>query len=88
MDRLHLGKKVPATGRNTAAGPTGGTFRTIRPGRVEIVRKGLRGAGTTLSWPEAGTCGITLYPTVKLSVHPVRPQSGEYAAVHSADCAG
>lgn len=34
MDRLHLGKKVPATGRNTAAGPTGGTFRddTTRTG--------------------------------------------------------
>lgn len=40
MDRLHSEKKVPATGRYTAAGPTGGPFRTIRPGRVEIVRKG------------------------------------------------
>lgn len=40
MDRLHLGKKVPATGRYIAAGPTGGSFRTIRPGWVEIVRKG------------------------------------------------
>lgn len=40
MGRLHLGKKVPATGRYTAAGPTGGSFRTIQPRRVEIVRKG------------------------------------------------
>ena len=40
MDRLHLGKKVPATGRYTAAGPTGSTFRTMHPRRVEIVRKG------------------------------------------------
>lgn len=40
MGRLHLGKRVPATGRYTAAGPTGGPFRTIQPQRVEIVRKG------------------------------------------------
>lgn len=26
MDRLHLGKEVPATGRYTAAGPTGSLF--------------------------------------------------------------
>lgn len=26
MDRLHLGKKVPATGRYTAAGPTESLF--------------------------------------------------------------
>lgn len=40
MDRSHSEKEVPATGRYTAAGPTGGTFRTIQPRRVEIVRKG------------------------------------------------
>ena len=88
MDRLNSETKVPATGRYTAAGQTGSPFRTIQPERVEIVRKGLQGAGVLLSWPEVGTCGITFYPTVKLFAHPVRPQSGEYAAVHFAGCAG
>lgn len=41
MGRSHLGKKVPTTGRYTAAGPTGDTFRTIQPRWVEIVRKGI-----------------------------------------------
>ena len=81
-------KEGPATGRYSAAGQTGSPFRTIQPERVEIVRKGLQGAGALLSWPEAGTCGIPLYPTVKLFAHPVRPQSGEHAAVHFVNYAG
>lgn len=60
---------------------------TPRMGR-DRAKKGLQGAGALLSWPEAGTCGITFYPTVKLSVHPHQSQSGEYAAAHSANCAG
>lgn len=72
---------------------SGGTNRRLfsddtPPDGWRSCEKGLQGAGTPLSWPEVGTCGITFYPTVKLFAHPVRPQSGEYAAVHSADCAG
>ena len=63
-------------------------FGRYTPDEWRLSEKELRGAGTTLSWPEAGTCGITFYPIVKLFAHPVRPQSGEYAAAHFADCAG
>ena len=61
--------------------------RQTRTGR-DRAKRGLQGAGALLSWPEAGTCGITFYPTVKLFAHPLQPQSGEYAAAHFADCAG
>lgn len=72
---------------------SGGTNRKSLFGRYDpdgwrSCEKGLQGAGALLSWPEAGTCGITFYPTVKLSVHPHQSQSGEYAAAHSANCAG
>lgn len=88
MDRLHLGKKGRPRAETQRRDQPEALFGRYNPNGWRACEKGLRGAGTTLSWPEAGTCGITFYPTVKLSVHPVRPQSGEYAAVHSADCAG
>lgn len=87
----------PAPFRKEGAGHgpihSGGTNRKSLFGRYapdgwRSSEKGLRGAGTPLSWPEAGICGIPLYPTVKLFVLPFQAQSGEYAAAHSANCVG
>lgn len=63
-------------------------FGRYNPDGWRSSEKELQGADTPLSWPEAGTCGITFYPTVKLFAHPFQSQSGEYAVAHSANCAG
>ena len=87
----------PAPFRKEGAGHgpihSGGTNRKALFGRYDpdgwrSREKGLQGAGALLSWPEAGTCGITIYPTVKLCLHPLQPQFEEYAAAHFAGCAG
>ena len=71
---------VPFRKEGASLGPihSDGTNRRLfsddtTPTGGDRVKKGLQGAGVPLPWPEADTCGITFYPTVKLFAHPVRP---------------
>lgn len=51
-------------------------------------KKGLQGAGVSLSWPEVGPCGFFFSFSVIRYARSLRSQSGVYAAAHFAGCAG